>query len=98
MKTHGWDDMGTPVPLTQKEISTEAVRKWKENITETKCLGYICSDCANAIGGEWPEHHVATFHNGECSICKHQKGLAAPSDWQLGRDGKIRKISSAEWD
>jgi len=98
VKTHGWDDMGTPVPLTDEEISAKAARDWKADRKSTKCIGFICSLCAHALGGEWPDTHIATFHSGECEICKQKRSLAAPSDWQLGRDGVRRKIGPEEWD
>ena len=99
VKTHGWDDMGTPVALNDEEISQQAVDHFRaQKKGEPTTIGYLCKTCAVALGGEWPEGHVATCHQGTCTVCKHQRGLAAPSDWQLGSDGNRRKISPYEWD
>ena len=68
------------------------------NNLEYKTLGYICADCATNLGGVWPKGHVATFHSGVCSSCDKTKQLASPSDWQLGGDGRPRKITAWEWD
>lgn len=95
VETHGWDDMGTPVPLTDKETSQNAVERFN---AKDRLIGYICRDCAMGLGGEWPDHHVATMHSGACSVCDQTKSICSPSDWQLGSDGKRRKITSMEWD
>ena len=44
-------------------------------------ITYICSECAETLGGEWPKHHVATFHQGECEVCGEDKGLSNVGDW-----------------
>jgi hypothetical protein len=31
---------------------------------------WLCSECADAKGGKWPEGHVATVTHGECPYCK----------------------------
>jgi len=44
-------------------------------------IGYLCSECANKLGGKWPEGHVATFHFGDCDVCGKNKSLANVGDW-----------------
>ena len=43
--------------------------------------GYICSECAEEKGGEWPEGHCATFHYNDCPYCGKRKALASVGDW-----------------
>ena len=81
-----------------RDRSVDCVRAWKDDRTRTKCLGSLCRDCAEAFGGEWPAGHVATMYQGTCCVCREKASLAAPSDWQLGRDGVKRKIHWTEWD
>jgi len=61
-------------------------------------IAYICEDCARAIGGVWPEGHVATIHTGICDVCKKELRLAHVFDWQLDRQGKPKKMTEATWD
>lgn len=49
---------------------------------------YICSDCAEAKNGKWPEGHLATWHEGDCDICGEKKGLASVRDWIFPGDKK----------
>lgn len=42
---------------------------------------FLCAFCAVALGGQWPEGHVATWHNGMCSNCGEEKALAHHDDW-----------------
>ncbi len=44
-------------------------------------IGYICFDCAQAMGAKWPEHHCATCHQGVCPECMLKKSLASVDDW-----------------
>jgi len=50
---------------------------------------YICAECAESRGGEWPEEHVATMHTSFCDICHKMKVLANVGDWNWP-DGKCR--------
>ena len=93
MKTN---DLPEPTKSVEEEISQLAVGVFRS--TKGAKLGYLCRYCAVALGGEWPEHHVATTHNGECSVCLRDAGVVAPSDWQLNEDGRRYKVSSLEWD
>lgn len=43
---------------------------------------YICHQCAQADGANWPEGHVATSHMGECCSCHDMKNVCAVSDWR----------------
>jgi hypothetical protein len=51
----------------------------------------ICFDCANAEGGVWPKHHVATIGPGHCPNCKRDEiPTCALSDWDWpGRETKL---------
>jgi len=44
-------------------------------------VGYLCGECAEKLGGKWPEGHCATFHVDMCEICGEQKSLANVGDW-----------------
>lgn len=42
---------------------------------------YICSACAQQLGGKWPRGHVATMHTGICEHCGKLTCLANVGDW-----------------
>ena len=42
---------------------------------------YLCAECAERLGGVWPEGHMATMHSGKCDCCGETKSLAAHDDW-----------------
>lgn len=44
-------------------------------------LGYVCHECASALGGVWPSDHAATHHPGVCPECGKQQSLASVDDW-----------------
>ena len=50
---------------------------------------YICTSCARAKGGQWPEGHVATMHAGICEYCGCEKSLTNIGDWDWS-DGETR--------
>jgi len=54
-------------------------------------IGYICFDCANAMGAQWPEGHCATCHSGVCPECKLKKSLASVDDWDWPKGTKRPK-------
>lgn len=43
---------------------------------------WVCDDCAKAAGGEHPEVWCSTYHPDECGVCKEQKMVTEPRDWQ----------------
>lgn len=51
---------------------------------------YICSDCAQARGGRWPEVHCATSHAGNCPYCNTKQTLVSITDWLWGDDKKLK--------
>lgn len=55
--------------------------------------GYICSDCANSMGGRWPKDHCATSHTSSCNFCHEEKPLVSTSDY-LWLDEKTLR----DWD
>lgn len=44
-------------------------------------IGYICVECARAMGGRWPKGHCATSHTGTCDACGRERGVANVGDW-----------------
>lgn len=96
VKVEGWDSLGTPVSLTPEEISKYAAADFiKEDDAQ---IGYICRDCAIALGGEFEDGHVASCHINKCSVCFQKKSVCSPNDWQLNRLGQKIKITHEEWD
>ena len=63
-----------------------------------KPIGYICSECAISLGGEWPKNHIATCHIAMCSLCREEKSLSAPRNWRLGKYAQRINVSFMEWD
>jgi len=53
--------------------------KKEKNILDD--IEYLCSECAEKLGGTWPDVHCATFHCAVCDVCKEQKSLANVGDW-----------------
>ena len=54
---------------------------------------YLCSDCAESLGGVWPEEHRATFHWDFCPYCGSNKGLASWDDWDWPDDVNLNKTA-----
>ena len=48
---------------------------------ELNKIRYLCSDCAESLGGVWPEGHMATCHTATCDNCGEEKSLANVGDW-----------------
>lgn len=44
-------------------------------------IGYLCRDCALLGGAIAPDHHVCTYHVGECVSCGEHKALCHHTDW-----------------
>lgn len=44
---------------------------------------WICSTCAKAKGGYWPEGHVGAFHDDTCDVCQKTKSVTEPRDYCL---------------
>lgn len=51
---------------------------------------YICGDCAEARGGQWPPGDVATFHRAPCDLCHQPRWLAAAGDWNWPTNHPLR--------
>lgn len=45
-------------------------------------LQYLCSDCAEDLGGTWPDGHLATMHEGYCDVCGEKSALSHMTDWE----------------
>lgn len=54
---------------------------------------YICSSCAIEKGAQWPEGHVATFHEDTCLFCTNVAALAHISDWNWPKDHYIGEFA-----
>jgi len=52
-----------------------------EEVDPSRIVDYLCSECAEGLGGTWPEGHCATWHDGRCDVCGERKGLANVGDW-----------------
>lgn len=61
-------------------------------------IHYLCGYCAEDLGGNWPDGHVATLHHGECDVCAQEWTLAHVHDWCLDTRGKPYKPKTYEWD
>lgn len=48
---------------------------------ELEGCDYICRECAEEHGGEWPDGHMATMHSGHCDFCGFVRTLANVGDW-----------------
>ena len=55
---------------------------------------YLCSECAESLGGTWPEGHRATFHYNVCPVCNVNKALACWNDWDWS-DVALMKIAKS---
>ena len=73
---YGWtfDDMGTPISDEDTKLE----------------MSYVCGDCAEMMGGIWPDGHIATFHRNKCSACHREHQVTNPRNWQLNRNGTMR--------
>lgn len=43
--------------------------------------GWVCSPCAKAAGGVFPDGHLATFHYDHCHVCGHWRSVTEPRDF-----------------
>ena len=79
---YGWtfDDMG--IPISDEDTKLEMKK--------------VCGDCAEMMGGEWPKDHVANYSRGVCSACHREHQVCSPRNWQLNRDGTMRKKEKKE--
>ena len=66
--------------------ATTAVYIGRVNLAD---LSYVCAGCAEQLGGNWPEGHIATHHAGKCDCCHKQESLASVGDYDWP-DGKKR--------
>ena len=60
-----------------------------EEIVENR--GYLCGQCAQGFGWEWPDGHCATMHEGVCCGCGKTEALSCWNDWLINGEQK-------EWD
>lgn len=53
----------------------------------------ICGECARNARAQWPQGHVATFHEGECRECGKVTAVCATSDWDWsGKAGRLMRM------
>jgi hypothetical protein len=46
----------------------------------------ICTDCAEELGGVWPEGHLATMWNGVCDYCNKETTCCSIGDWNWKKE------------
>lgn len=51
---------------------------------------YLCSKCADKLGGQWPDGHVATFHHDTCPYCGKGESLCCVTDYLWKGDKGLR--------
>lgn len=53
-------------------------------------VAWICGSCVADLGGGTATGHLATFHVGECGVCKRQRAVTEPRDylWNACRNGE----------
>jgi len=54
-------------------------------------IGRICGSCAEELGGNFPDGHLATWQTAECDVCGEIKTVTEPRDYRLTSEGKIAK-------
>ncbi len=54
------------------------IRRWPNGMPK---VAWICDDCVIDLGGAWIDNHVATYHVGECPVCKKSKPITEPRDF-----------------
>jgi len=59
---------------------SEIKRRWA--LVNAREAGWICVDCAKAVGADFYEGHVATFHTGPCGVCLETKRVTEPRDFK----------------
>lgn len=64
---------------TWNEIETVFEEKYL--MTDLNKIGRICAECANKLGGTWPDGHVATFAFTICDCCGERKSTCDVGDW-----------------
>lgn len=45
-------------------------------------IGWICFDCAEAVGSRVPEGHLCTVHVGTCDVCGKNVAVTEPRDFR----------------
>jgi hypothetical protein len=53
----------------------------KKNKIKINQIDYLCRGCAKNLTAEWPDGHIATFHDAKCDVCGKIKGLSHRTDW-----------------
>lgn len=43
--------------------------------------GFVCVCCAKRLGGRWPTGHLATHHEGTCTVCGEEQVVCNVGDY-----------------
>lgn len=75
---------------------TGYVHVWRDpkykNPMDINSPSSICSDCAEKLGGEWPEGHCATFWTGECGYCNQKKMCCCVTDYKWDKQDSFSGV------
>jgi hypothetical protein len=66
----------------------------EENARRARQAGYLCGDCAELMGGEWPHAHRATFHVAICQFCKACRPIACWDDWNWPKSWSHNRLAN----
>lgn len=53
---------------------------------------WVCFECAQKVGGKFPEGHLATWHIDICDVCKETKSVTEPRDFGYPDFTKAKKM------
>lgn len=65
----------------------EARDRWVAAVREQfnpRTVEWICVECAHKAGAYVVLGHLASFHQGQCEVCKQVKPVTEPRDFRWG--------------
>jgi len=84
--------MGSFAVMSAK-INAEMAAVARENAKTAYAAGYLCGECAEALGGKWPRGHRATFRAATCPICKVCRPIASWDDWDWPKAPEVNEVA-----
>ena len=51
---------------------------------------YVCDECAEKSGGEWPRGQVTGTGYGRCDVCREDKVISFVRDWLWPRKASLK--------